>query len=181
MSHKARSKRLVVGILAGALSLGVGTAAWAQTGTTADQGATGQGATGQGTTGEGTTGQAATAGEAGTEGVRIELNKLEQQGDACRAYLLFENEQGGEYPVYRLDLVLFDKQGRIDRRIAVDASPLRAGKSVVKLFDLSGLQCDGISKILLNDIAPCEDASGAREDCVVNARLSTLTDVDFYK
>ena len=115
------------------------------------------------------------------DGVHIELNKLEQQGDACRAYLLFENDNGDEYSVYRLDLVLFDKQGRIDRRIAVDASPLRAGKSVVKLFDLSGLQCNGISKILLNDIAPCEDGSGAREDCVVGARLSTLTDVSFYK
>lgn len=171
MSHTGTSNRLVAGILAGALSLGIGSAAWAQTTTTTDQGTTAD----QGTTGQGTTGQAA------ADGVHIELNKLEQQGDACRAYLLFENEQGGEYPVYRLDLVLFDKQGRIDRRIAVDASPLRAGKSVVKLFDLTGLQCDGISKILLNDIAPCEDASGAREDCVVNARLSTLTDVDFYK
>ncbi|MEX0760423.1 MAG: Tat pathway signal sequence domain protein, partial [Tistlia sp.] len=103
------------------------------------------------------------------------------QGEACRAYLLFENERGGEYPVYRLDLVLFDTQGRIDRRIAVDASPLRAGKSVVKLFDLSGLQCDAISKILLNDISPCEDGSGERDDCVVQARLNSLTDVDFYK
>lgn len=165
MGHEANSTRLVAGVLAGALSLCLGVAsAWAQT-------------SGQ------TEGEAAApvASEAPTDGVRIELNKLEQQGEACRAYLLFENEQGGEYPVYRLDLVLFDDQGRIDRRIAVDASPLRAGKSVVKLFDLTGLQCDGISKILLNDIAPCEDASGAREDCVVSARLGTLTDVDFYK
>lgn len=158
MGDKANPKRLVTGVLAGALGfLLAGPAAWAQD---TDQ---------------------APAATGAADGVRIELNKLEQQGDACRAYLLFENEQGGEYPVYRLDLVLFDKQGRIDRRIAVDASPLRAGKSVVKLFDLSDLQCDSISKILLNDIAPCEDESGVRENCVVGASLSTLTEVSFYK
>ncbi|SMF22308.1 hypothetical protein SAMN06265365_104123 [Tistlia consotensis] len=152
MGDKATAKALAAAILAGALSLPLA-GALAQTTTT----------------------------PAKAPGVHIELNKLEQQGEACRAYLLFENEKGAEYPVYRLDLVLFDKDGRIDRRIAVDASPLRAGKSVVKLFDLTGLQCSAISKILLNDISPCEDASGPRDDCVVSATLSTLTDVSFYK
>ncbi len=172
MGRMAKHKGLLAGVLAGGLGLATalaGTAAWAQQDSTGSATATGQSQSAQ------------SGSDAMADGVHIELNKLEQQGDACRAYLLFENDRGDEYSVYRLDLVLFDKQGRIDRRIAVDASPLRAGKSVVKLFDLSGLQCDGISKILLNDIAPCEDGSGAREDCVVGARLSTLTDVSFYK
>lgn len=166
MGEQANPKRILAGVVAGALALSLTVSvATAQTDDTQNQ------------AGQNQAGQAGTP----TDGVRIELNKLEQQGDACRAYLLFENENGPDYPVYRLDLVLFDKQGRIDRRIAVDASPLRAGKSVVKLFDLTGLQCDGISKILLNDIAPCEDSSGAREDCVIGAELSTLTEVSFYK
>ena len=163
MGGQANPMRFLTGVAAGALALSLSLSAAAQT----EQPQAGQTQAGQT--------------QAGAASVSIELNKLEQQGDACRAYLLFENEDGPEYTVYRLDLVLFDDQGRIDRRIAVDASPLRAGKSVVKLFDLTGLQCDGISKILLNDIAPCEDSSGAREDCVIAAELRTLTDVSFYK
>lgn len=115
------------------------------------------------------------------ETVAVELNKIEQQGDACRVYMLFENKTGQRYETFRLDLVLFDGEGVIARRIALDASPLRSDKSVVKLFDLTGLDCGNLSRILLNDVEPCSDEGGARRDCVELTRVSSRAGVGFYK
>jgi hypothetical protein len=115
------------------------------------------------------------------EPIAIELNKVEQREGACRAYLLFKNPNESHFPTFRLDLVLFGKDGVIARRIAVDASPLRAGKSVVKLFDLTGLDCQTLARILLNDVSPCEDDGGARTDCVDRVVVSSRTSVDFFK
>lgn len=113
--------------------------------------------------------------------VAIELNKVEQLEAACRAYLLFENGQDSGFEEFRLDLVLFDAEGVIARRIAVEAAPLRASRSVVKLFDLADLRCEDIDRVLLNDIAPCSDGSGALQDCVDRVTLRSRTDIDFFQ
>lgn len=113
--------------------------------------------------------------------VTVELNKVEQIDNACRAYLLFENGHDSRFDEFRLDLVFFDGEGVIARRIAVEAAPLRADRSVVKLFDLSDLQCDTIDRVLLNDIAPCADESGTREDCVDLVELRSRSDIEFFQ
>src|SRR5690625_603345 len=111
----------------------------------------------------------------------VELNKVEQLDNACRAYLLFENGQDSRFDEFRLDLVLFDGEGVIARRIAVEAAPLRAGRSVVKLFDLADLQCQTIDRVLLNDISPCADEAGPRDDCVDLVELRSRSDIEFFQ
>jgi hypothetical protein len=113
--------------------------------------------------------------------IAIELNKLEQVDQACRAYLLFENETDKQFVDFRLDLILFGADGVIMRRIAVDSSPLRAGKSVVKLFDLADLRCEDMARILLNDVAPCADDEASRQDCVDLVTPNSRTEVVFFK
>ena len=113
--------------------------------------------------------------------VVVELNKVEQLDNACRAYLLFENGHSSRFEEFRLDLVLFDGEGVIARRIAVEAAPLRADRAVVKLFDLSDLQCESIDRVLLNDIGPCADEEGARQDCVDLVELRSRTNIEFFQ
>lgn len=125
-----------------------------------------------------TTTETPTEGEAA---VVVELNKVEQLENACRAYLLFENGHSSRFEEFRLDLVLFDSDGVIARRIAVEAAPLRADRSVVKLFDLADLQCETIDRVLLNDIAPCADEEGARQDCVDLVELRSRTAIEFFQ
>ena len=73
--------------------------------------------------------------------VVVELNRLEEQGADCRAYLLLDNRGKTAFDVFKLDLVVFDKGGVIARRLALDVGPMRAEKKGVKVFDLSGLAC----------------------------------------
>ncbi|EKE75063.1 hypothetical protein [Oceanibaculum indicum] len=114
-------------------------------------------------------------------GISIELNKLEEQPNACRVYMLFENPGQTEFSEFQLDLVLFDTNGVIARRLSLDAAPLRAEKTSVKLFDIDGLACPKIGRILLNDMLGCADASGKRSDCLKLIKPSSRVDAKFVK
>ena len=103
--------------------------------------------------------------------IGVELNRLEDQGGNCRAYLVITNPGPAEFSGFALDLVVFDRGGTIMRRLAVDLAPLRAAKTTVKVFDISETACGTIGSILVNDVIHCRDASGDIAGCV--DRLST--------
>ncbi|WP_425450047.1 Tat pathway signal sequence domain protein [Virgifigura deserti] len=113
--------------------------------------------------------------------VRVELNKLEEMGGACCAYLLFENATESAFDALKLDLVMFDPDGVIAKRLAVEGAPLPAGKTSVKLFDIQGLACAEIGQILLNDLIACQDSQGARTDCAGLLAPSSRAAVPFIK
>lgn len=116
-----------------------------------------------------------------SEGLHIELNRLEQRDDGCRVHLVLENASPRAYSSYRLDLVIFASNGIIARRLALETAPLRATKTMVKEFEIEGLACGRIGRVLLNDISACASASGPMDDCIVGARLSSRTPVSFVK
>mgnify|MGYP000078824859 CR=1 FL=1 len=121
-----------------------------------------------------------------SDAIGVELNKLEPLANGCRAYIVIDN--GGErtYSTLKLDLVLFQTDGVIGRRVALDLSPVRAQKRSVKLFDLDGLKCDDIGSLLINDVMDCKTsgAGGASTDeprCLERLKLATRTKVELSK
>ena len=98
--------------------------------------------------------------------VSVELNKLEANGSSCRAYLMMQNDAGLDFESLKLDLVMFDTEGVVFRRLAVEAAPLRAGRTSLKVFDIPEQPCGGISRVLLNDILVCRGTTGPRDDCL---------------
>lgn len=113
--------------------------------------------------------------------VGIELNKLEPVGDACRAYLVFENRTETAFDPFKLDLVMFDSEGVIAKRVAVEAGPLPAGKTSVKLFDVNGLGCGRIRRVLLNSVMACGTSGDARPDCTALVEPASRTQAAFIK
>ncbi len=115
--------------------------------------------------------------------LRIELNRLEpRDGGACRVWLVLGN--GGAEPLdpLRLDLVLFGRDGVVARRVAVDVGPLAAGRTGARIFDLSGLGCEGIGGVLLNDVLACGADPASRAACAERAALASRVDgVAFQK
>ena len=98
--------------------------------------------------------------------VRIELNKLEDVGGGCRVYLVLGNATGAGFSAFKIDLVLFDRTGVINKRLAVDVAPLRPGKTTVRLFDIEGVPCAEAGRILVNDVIECRDGETERRNCV---------------
>jgi hypothetical protein len=112
--------------------------------------------------------------------IAIELNKLEPQGQGCRAYFVVTNKATA-YQELKLDLVLFRPDGVIGRRFAVDLGPLKADKRSVKLFDIDGTACDQVGSFLINDVMECKAESGPVADCLKDISVSTLTNVQLNK
>lgn len=114
-------------------------------------------------------------------GIGVELNKLESLDNGCRAYLVVENHTADAFESLRLDLVMFDADSIVAKRLAVEAAPLPAEKTTLKVFDINELACEGIGQILLNDVLACSDASGNRGDCLGLLSVTSRSNVPFLK
>lgn len=122
------------------------------------------------------------AAEPGEGMVSVELNKLETDGNDCQPYLVFENATEIDFGSLKLDLVMFDADGIIARRVAVEGAPLPPGKMAVKVFDMPGLTCDLIGRVLLNGLTQCADHAGERSDCLALIdTASRAAGVDFIQ
>ena len=107
----------------------------------------------------------ALAAEASPNNVSLELNTLEPRGQNCAVNMVFGTGDDA-YQSFKLDLVFFGTDGAIRKRLAVDAAPLRARKTSVKAFEISGLACDAIGSVLVNDVLDCRTEAGAVADCI---------------
>lgn len=93
--------------------------------------------------------------------IAVELNRLEALDGLCLTYLVATN--GLETPISELGLevYLFDREGIIRTRTAFVFDDLRPRRQRVALFELDGVSCDAIGRLLVNDVIACLDPEGA--------------------
>lgn len=125
--------------------------------------------------------QAAAEAAPDATGPSLELNKLEPNDSGCRAYIVVNNQTDTTYESLKLDLVLFQADGIIGRRFALDLAPVRPQKKSVKLFEIDAMACDKIGSFLINDVMECKTDAGAQTNCLRNLRTSSLTNVQLSK
>jgi hypothetical protein len=118
--------------------------------------------------------------EAQAGALTIELNKLEPQKESCRAYVVVTNSSSTVYQILKLDLVLFQPNGVIGRRFALDLGPLKAQKRSVKLFDID-TPCDQVGSFLINDVLECNGESGSIPNCLADMTATSLTKAQWSK
>jgi len=146
------------------------------------QNAPAQNAPGHNASGKGSAATANTAPSPGSQAkIAVELNKLETQQSSCRAYLVIDNQSETSFDVLKLDLVLFQTDGIIGRRFALDLAPIRAKKRSVKLFDLDGVKCETVGSFLINDIMECKSGGSDESACLDRLALSTRSNVQLSK
>lgn len=114
-------------------------------------------------------------------GVTLELNKLEPYEKGCRTYMVVNNTSDTVYQSFKLDFVLFQPDGVISKRIALDLAPIKAQKRTVKLFELEGVTCDKMASILINEVMECKTDAGPQSDCLGRISTSSLTSVQISK
>ncbi|CAO4171394.1 Tat pathway signal protein [Methylorubrum populi] len=111
--------------------------------------------------------------------LKIELNRLEPAGEACRTYMLVDNSRGPALKSLKVDLFAFDTEGVAQKRLAVELGPVQEKKTVVRLFDFAGLACPKIGRLLLNDVLTCEGGDATRETCLERIEPATKTSAAF--
>lgn len=96
----------------------------------------------------------------------LELNRLDGVDGSCRVTLVEKNGTGATFSALKLDLVVFDKEGLVTKRVGVDAGPLKAGRTMVKTFELKELVCENVGRVLINDVLSCEADGIAPDACL---------------
>ncbi|TDL85506.1 hypothetical protein [Meridianimarinicoccus aquatilis] len=96
----------------------------------------------------------------------VELNKFEDSdGTGCRAFFLFRNQTGMALEGFEVSLAILDQDGVIDRLLTIDAAPLPASRTTLKLFEIPETGCGDISEILLHDVTSCKPQNEDETDC----------------
>jgi len=109
----------------------------------------------------------------------IELNRLQDKGSACRLSLVFTNGMVEAISALTIETVLFDKNGSVERFLVLKSRPLPPGKIRVQQFDVRGVKCDSIGKLLLNDVKECKSGSLDAASCLELIRPSSRTGIPF--
>jgi hypothetical protein len=109
----------------------------------------------------------------------VELNGGEFINNRCQLTFVVENKGKAAVESLRLDLFVFNRENRVYRRMVTEMGPVRAEKTVVKLYALDG-PCTDIRSILVNDITAC--APIKPDACLDNLALSSrMEGVRFFK
>lgn len=116
---------------------------------------------------------AAAQDDAAAPGLGVELNKLEGIEGGCRAYFLFRNAMARSLSGFTLSLAVLDPEGVIDRLLTVDAAPLPARRTTLKIFEFEGLACEGVGEVLMHEIPACAAEDGEALDCYAAVALSS--------
>lgn len=88
------------------------------------------------------------------EGLSIRLNTLQPQDGGCRMIFALQSDTAIE--ALASEVVILDREGRVERLALLDFQSLPAGRPRVRSFDLPDLDCAAVSGLILNGLAPCE-------------------------
>jgi hypothetical protein len=106
----------------------------------------------------------------------VEMNKFEENaGGGCKAFFLFRNQTGKTFEGFEMSLAILDSNGVIDRLLSIDAAPLPAGRTTLKLFEIPEISCTAISEVLLHEISTCKPQNEEPVDCFPMVKLSSKT------
>ncbi len=111
-------------------------------------------------------------------GLQIELNDAADVDGTCRISFLVENRLGAELSGAVFETVLFDASGAVERLTLFDMRDLPAGRPRVRQFQIDGVSCAGIGRILVNGAQTCVGKGVAEGACMDNLNLTSRTDIE---
>jgi hypothetical protein len=110
----------------------------------------------------------------------LELNALTPSETGCRISFLATNTLGTELTRSAFEIALFGDSGSIERLVSLEFKAMPEGKTRVLQFDIGELRCDGLGRVLINDVVVCEGEGLDPAICLGRlATSSRLSGVEF--
>ena len=106
----------------------------------------------------------------------VELNRVVPLEGACRLTFLAQNNLDQDVESLVLETVLFTTEGVVDRLTLFDLSALPASRPRVREFDLPGLDCNSLGRVLFNGVSQCQGEGLDASSC--EGVLSPISRVD---
>ncbi|MGN6464784.1 MAG: hypothetical protein ACTHLP_04775 [Rhizobiaceae bacterium] len=112
-------------------------------------------------------------------GLSLELNSLQPSDKGCRLTFVITNHLSGDIAKAAFEIALFDRTGIVDRMSVLDFRDLPRGKTKVSRFDLSGADCAGIGRVLVNNATECSGSGIEPSDCLLKLKTTTRAEIEF--
>ncbi|MDV7142888.1 hypothetical protein R3X27_09340 [Tropicimonas sp. TH_r6] len=112
-------------------------------------------------------------------GFSLELNSVRPAEMGCRLTYVALNQTGTDLSAAAFEVAVFDAEGTVNTLLILDFGALKDGKTKVVQFDLAGQDCEGISRLLVNDAAECAVEEGEAPNCLEMLAPSSRTSVKF--
>jgi len=90
--------------------------------------------------------------------VRLDLNALHPRDGACQMVFVAQNPSTTDLERLTLEAVLFGADGAVAALTLLDLQDLPAGRTRVRSFEMAGLDCQNLARLLVNGIADCAPA-----------------------
>jgi hypothetical protein len=123
--------------------------------------------------------QTALAEDAPGRSLYLELNAAQPSDKGCRFTFVVTNDLGADLSAAAFELVLFDAQGVVDRLSVLEFRDMPKGKTKVSRFDLAGVDCGKIGRILVNAATQCAGEGIAASDCMKGIRTASKATIAF--
>lgn len=96
------------------------------------------------------------AAEGAKAGIEVELNALAPSQKGCLMTFVARNTLPAAVSKISFELAFFNEKNVVDRITVLDFRDLPVGKKRVRQFDMPGVKCDSITRIIVNDTPVCE-------------------------
>lgn len=121
----------------------------------------------------------ASAQDAKAPALSLELNALQPSERGCRFTFVVANQLQSDITRAAFELVLFDKNGLVERLTVVDFMDLPQGKTKVRQFDFNGTKCEDVGRVLVNNATECTGDGVDASTCIRELETKSLGDVTF--
>lgn len=111
--------------------------------------------------------------------LKLELNAVQPSDKGCRLTFVVNNGLAGNLERVAFELALFDRAGSVDRLTVLAFKDMPAGKTKVSRFDIAGLDCAELGRVLVNEATECVGAGVDPADCMRRLTTATKVGVEF--
>lgn len=111
--------------------------------------------------------------------VSLDLNALQPSEGGCRLTFVVANNLATPIDRAAYEMALFDKAGVVDRLTVLDFKSLPSGKTRVSRFDLKGVDCADVGRVLINDSTECSGAGTPPDACLSALKTQSTSGISF--
>lgn len=106
----------------------------------------------------------------------FELNRVVPLDGACRLTFMAQNNMDMDIEQIVFETVLFTTEGGVERLTLFDLGALPTARPRVREFDMQGLACENLGRVLLNGVHACMGEGVDPEACA--GALNPVSRVD---
>ena len=109
----------------------------------------------------------------------LELNSAQPSDKGCRLTFVVTNDLGAALSKATFEIALFNEAGVVERLTVLDFKDLPAGKTKVTRYDLAGIDCTKVSRVLVNAATDCAGSGIEPTACMRGLKTSTRAGIAF--